>query len=699
MYENNSKDELVKIIEQLELELSNKKYGLVWDKEREPEQVVLNCQNNLPILKEVEDKHIKTDDSDDHILIEGDNYHALSVLNYTHENKIDVIYIDPPYNTGSKDFIYNDFFVEKEDKYRHSKWLNFMEKRLNLAKNLLKKDGVVFISIDDNEAFNLKLLCDKIFGETNFLGNIIRNTNSTKNQSNYLSITYDHTLVYAKNESVLNEIIKESKTKWEVDKNNIDEYIKQIKQLKKKGLSAEEITLELKELTKYPRFIDFVNYWYIDEHFEKKGVYMKDNLGGVKSGNMTPIFNPLTNEFDPVPPGGFRYSEVTLQELDNDGRIHFHTDGSLPRLKRYLFENKKSRPKGIMSDDQRPDYTLLKNMGLEFDNPKQLKFLERVFSIFKDDILVLDFFAGSGSTAHALLNMNEKDNGNRKFIICTNNENNICEEVTYPRVSKVINGYTTPKKKTIDGLQGNLKYFKTELLSKSKSHFQTKIALVNECTEMLCIKENIYNLEVEENDFKIFSSNDKTRYLAIYYNTEDDTIEDFLEHLRSIKEEKTVYMFSESEEIDRTIFAGIKKCILTPIPQKILNVYYQLNKQNIAPKTNTIFVDLDKAKRRIFVEKDKDDGASKLRIVLEQIIEVIAYKEGLNLNDFNAIARVNTKLKDDGVFSKVTWKENEKFLTIGNDASHGDYDNYDIKQVEEFYKYVQSMITEFGVGK
>jgi len=108
---------------------------------------------------------------------------------------------------------------------------------------------------------------------------------------------------------------------------------------------------------------------------------------------------------------------------------------------------------------------------------------------------------------------------------------------------------------------------------------------------------------------------------------------------------------------------------------------------------------LDKAKRRIYIEKDKDDGASKLRIVLEQIIEYIAYKEGLNLNDFNSISRVNTKLKDDGVFSKVRWKENEKFLTIGNDASHGDYDNYDIKQVQEFYKYIQSMITEYGVGK
>lgn len=158
-------------------------------------------------------------------------------------------------------------------------------------------------------------------------------------------------------------------------------------------------------------------------------------------------------------------------------------------------------------------------------------------------------------------------------------------------------------------------------------------------------------------------------------------------------------MFSETEELEQTIFKGIKNCKPRPIPQKILNIYHQLNKQNITPKTNTIFLDLDKAKRRIFTETDKDDGASKLRIVLEQVIEYIAYKNGLNLNDFNSIARVNTKLKDDGIFTKVRWKENEAYLTIGNDASHGDYDNYEMKQIKDFYKHVQSLITEFGIGR
>lgn len=117
----------------------------------------------MPVLKEVHDLRIDNADDVDHLIIEGDNYHLLSVLNYTHKGKIDVIYIDPPYNTGNKDFIYNDTYVDKEDDFRHSTWLSFMSKRLKLAKELLKDDGVIFISIDDNEQAQLKLLCDEIF--------------------------------------------------------------------------------------------------------------------------------------------------------------------------------------------------------------------------------------------------------------------------------------------------------------------------------------------------------------------------------------------------------------------------------------------------------------------------------------------------------------------------------------------------------
>ena len=144
-YSNLTKEELQKLVQIKDKELANKKYGLIWDSEKEPEKVVQECAENLPILKNVGGKTIKTNDEEDNILIEGDNYHALTVLNYTHKEKIDVIYIDPPYNRGNNDFKYNDRYVEKEDGYRHSKWMNFMEKRLRLMKKILKSTGVIFI--------------------------------------------------------------------------------------------------------------------------------------------------------------------------------------------------------------------------------------------------------------------------------------------------------------------------------------------------------------------------------------------------------------------------------------------------------------------------------------------------------------------------------------------------------------------------
>ena len=143
--------------------LKQKKYGLVW--ENKPEDVEERLRAELPVLKEVKDKALLDggEETPNHILIEGDNLEALTALTYTHENNVDIIYIDPPYNTGNKDFVYNDSFVDSEDGYRHSKWLSFMDKRLRIAKKLLSEHGVIFISIDDNEQARLKLLCDDIF--------------------------------------------------------------------------------------------------------------------------------------------------------------------------------------------------------------------------------------------------------------------------------------------------------------------------------------------------------------------------------------------------------------------------------------------------------------------------------------------------------------------------------------------------------
>ncbi len=403
------------------------------------------CQKQLK-LQEIFTPQTLASKHPNNAIIIGDNLDALKLLKSAYSEKIKMIYIDPPYNTKSDDFIYADnfrqdyqkilrevglieidengeeieskslkFFKNTQGSGTHSGWLSFMLPRLKLARDLLKEDGVIFISIDDNECANLKILCDEIFGEDNFVAEIVRNTNSSKNQSLFISVSHEYCLIYAKNISFLSK--KHENDKWKVLKNNVKEYYSRVKTLQNKNLSNEEITEELKELTKYPRFMDFTNYWYFDE----KGLYRKDNLGGVKNGNKFKIINPLTNQEDPIPPGGFRYSKEKLQELIKDNRIHFHTDGSLPTLKRYLDENHTQRPKSIMSDDQRPDYALLQELFngiMVFDNPKQMAFMQRIIEIAteKGDI-ILDFFAGSGTTAHAVMELNAEDKGNREFIL------------------------------------------------------------------------------------------------------------------------------------------------------------------------------------------------------------------------------------------------------------------------------------------
>ena len=406
------------------------RYVFTWPGKSEAQRRA-NISSTLT-LRPCRDKSVDFDNTKN-IYIEGDNLEALKLLRETYLGEVKVIYIDPPYNTGN-DFVYNDNYSSTLSEYAdmsgdydechnkllinsntsgrfHTNWLDMIYPRLVLAKDFLSEDGVIAVSIDDCEIANLIKIMNEIFGESNFIANIIRNTNSSKNQSLFVSISHEYCLLYAKNIECLKQ--KHAEHKWSVPKNNTNEYIKKVNQMIKEGLSPDEITEELKILTKYPRFIDFTNYWYFDD----RGLYRKDNLGGVKNGNMNPILNPLTNKYDPIPPGGFRYNSDKLNQLIKDDRIHFHTDGSLPTLKRYLSENEEQRPKSIMSDDQRPDYALLKEYNTPFDNPKQLAFMERILQIFDKDSIIMDFFSGSGTTAEAVLRLNKQDGGSRKYIL------------------------------------------------------------------------------------------------------------------------------------------------------------------------------------------------------------------------------------------------------------------------------------------
>jgi len=272
-----------------------------------------------------------------------------------------------------------------------------------------------------------------------------------------------------------------------------------------------------------------------------------------------PLLHPETKQPCSIPAKGWRNPPSTMQILLDNDLVLFGKDEQTQPRRKYLLEENMFENTTSLFENGSSDDDFFKDLNIDFAYPKPVEVAKYFLStIHPNAKIICDFVAGSGTTGQAVLELNNNDELKRQYILCTNNENNICTNVLYPRLNQVINGYVKKNGESVKGLGSNLKYFKTELLAKSQSHFQTKIALVNECTEMLCIKENIYNLEVQESDFKIFSSNDKTRYMAIYYNTEDDTIEEFLEQLRSIKQEKIVYMFSENEDIDLSLFVGIK---------------------------------------------------------------------------------------------------------------------------------------------
>ncbi|MBU4579941.1 site-specific DNA-methyltransferase [Patescibacteria group bacterium] len=565
MENNQTKEKLLAEIERLKKELKKKKkYGLVW--EDKPEDVVEMCKEKLPVLKEVKGKEIITDKNKPvNLLIEGDNYHALSVLNYTHKGKIDVIYIDPPYNTGNKDFKYNDNFVDREDSYRHSKWLSFMGKRLKLAQKLLKNTGVIFISIDDNEVAQLRLLCDDVFGEENFVAQVTWHRKRGKdNSAKYLSKVHEYVLIYGKNN---------------------------------KSLNFNKIDLSEQTLTQYTNADNDSR-----GRYRKLALWRRGGQGGSKSFSFT------TKEKDFIPARSWLVNEETMNRLDQENKLVVVGKGLYRKL--FLEEHGGSIPETIWLDVSNTANAtdMLKDLfgKSEFETPKPIELLERVLKIGgSKNSVILDFMAGSGTTGHAVLELNKEDGGNRKFILCTNNELNglekelrekgmkeneiqehgICRRVCYPRIEKVINGYKTPKGEKVEALGGNLKYFKTDFVDYKEANDKNKIKLTKEAAEMLCVKEGTFELIQDNGDFKIFKNHN--HYTGIIFD--QLAIKDFKKVIENIsakggsasggKNKFSVYIFSLGDDSFDEEFEDIKsKVKLSPIPEAILKVYRRIFK-------------------------------------------------------------------------------------------------------------------------
>jgi adenine-specific DNA-methyltransferase len=561
-YSNLTKDQLLEVIYKLE---GMKKYGLVWDEERVPEKVVTDCQDKLPVLTEVKGKEITTDENEStHILIEGDNYHALSVLNYTHKGKIDLIYIDPPYNTGAKDWKYNNDYVDKQDTFRHSKWLTMINHRLQLARELLKDDGIIVCAIDHNELFTLGVLMDEIFSEENRLGIVsVVHKPEGRNQEKFFGTSNEFALFYSKNKSLskFNKIAIDEETAEKFTEND-DKGNYKLKNFIRMA-DGKYATKEAKPKFYYP-------------------IYVSDDLKTISLENgkgFTAIY--------PIIKSGVERTWKTLPNtfLDylNEGNIIAKKENEEIVIYEKLYEDQVIRTHWIKKEYHAYHFgtKILDSILGEkrFNFPKSLHLIEDILKLItqKNNSIILDFFAGSGTTGHAVLNLNKKDGGNRKFILCTNNENEICEEVTYPRVKNVITGYKNDKKESVEGLGNNLKYFKTSYVANNRNKDQLKIDITKRCTEMLCLKEGIFNLYKEEADYKIFQQGN--RYLAVYYDFANVSLDELKEEMNALKGEKVLYCFTvDNHGLDKDNFRGWKNIRLEPIPQKILDVYKRIFK-------------------------------------------------------------------------------------------------------------------------
>jgi len=558
-----SKDELIKEIKRIK----ETTYGLVWHRDlpeekidilinpdaRTPSEMFPNemAGKPFPVLKEVKTKAIETDkNKPTNILIEGDNYHSLAVLNFTHEEAVDLIYIDPPYNTGHDDFIYTDKikseYVKTDDPFRHSKWLSFMEKRLKLAKNLLKKDGVIFISIDDNEQAQLKLLCDEIFGSDNFIGEFIWQKQGNDNKSifsgtNTFRNDHEFVMIYARESQSLKFDRPEEDATFQNDYGNVDN--------------------------------------------DSRGNWMSAELGKSDKRSLPHGKNYFTLK---SPTGvewtrQWHYSENEIQDLIKDNRIYFGQNGDLvPRIKKFLSDKVQKVPSSLLLKQGSTkvgieEITKIFDGQRPFDYPKPVELIKYILQLhLNKSATILDFFAGSGTTGQAVLQLNKEDGGNRKFILCTNNENNICTEVCYPRITKVIKGYKNINGEKIDGFGGNLKYFTAYDFIEAKETDRNKRKLVNESTEMLCIKESAFELVQGADDFKIFRNHDK--YLGIIFH--EDSISDYKKAIKKITGHFNTYTFSMTDDPHKEEFADVSdKVTLCAIPEVILKVYREIFKE------------------------------------------------------------------------------------------------------------------------
>ena len=507
-------DEVLNNLSLIENELNSKKFGLVWEEHQE--NVDVELENKIPTFIEIKENEVKNNnDNNFNFLIEGDNLHSLYLLEKTHREKIDVIYIDPPYNTGAKTWRYNNDYVDKEDSYRHSKWIEMMKRRVEIAKKLLTPTGFFICAIDANELFSLGLLLDEIFGEDNRLGLVtVLHNPKGRNFTKWFSANSEYMLVYAKNSRVAN-----------FNETAIDEEVKKTFTLQDPG-DSRKYRLEpfMRSRTETLRE-NKPNFWY--------PLFVSPDLKKI-----TRTKTDGYHEVYPIASNGKEATWINLPEtFDEKNKLGWFVakkENNRIVIYRKLYEQQVY--KNVWIDKKYHSEfngtNVLKDiLGKNiFDYPKSIYLMEDILKLTaKKDSIVLDFFAGSGTTGHAVMNLNQEDGGTRKFILCTNNENKICEEVTYQRIKTVITGKRNNGTKYSDGIKENLKYYRTDFIPRINTEQE------NLHNNLLI---NIKNMIQLENHINI---DDKTVIICINENEFDD----FTKNENKLEECEKVYISSD----------------------------------------------------------------------------------------------------------------------------------------------------------
>jgi adenine-specific DNA-methyltransferase len=412
--------------------------GLYW--ENKVEEIEQSIFKNKLSLQEVKTRKVGNE-GPLHQLIEGDNLAGLHLLQKNGE-KFDLIYIDPPYNTGNKDFKYTDAYFNTEDEIRHSTWSSFMYKRLVIAQTLLSKNGAIFLAIDDAEQARLKLICDGIFGEQNFVANFIRkNKAGSGHDSKQVAVEFDYMLCYASN---INTLVFSQET---VDVENDIKYKFEDKFVTRRGKY-------------YLRDLDY------------KGSYSKTLDYEITAPNGTKMLSGgLFGK-----PNTWRWGKDKFEwGLTNDYIVFKETPkGWKVYIKQYQFVDNKDQKRvrqlphrALIDFNNAKGSNELKDILKQdiFSYPKPTDLLQFVINLIpQKNTNILDFFAGSGTTLHATMLQNKKDGGKRSCTLITNNENRICEDVTYARNKAAIEGFENRRGKKVEGLEDNqLQYLKVQI--------------------------------------------------------------------------------------------------------------------------------------------------------------------------------------------------------------------------------------------